>query len=386
MHPRACYIEGKRGGETICNAYRSQGVRAVSARLALAYGPGTRKGDKRALNSFIEKALCQRRIELMDAGKAVRTYCYVSDAVELMWQATLCGRQPVYNIGGHSTVTIGELAKLVGQITGASVSFPQQSAEVAGAPEEVRLELDAPGDRVQEDQLREPRRRVARDHRMATAPLPGMIFDKHSKIYVAGHRGMVGSAMVRRLRAEGFDNFALRSKAELDLTRQSDVEQFFQTEKPDFVFVAAARVGGIFANNTYRAEFSYTNLAIQTNVIHAAWQANVKGLLFFSSSCVYPRACPQPMKEEHLFSGPPEPTNEPYAVAKLAGMSMCRAYRDQHGANFTAVIPTNLYGPNDNYDPQQSHLMAALLRSLMRRRSPGKSKSRSGARARHAAN
>jgi len=191
-----------------------------------------------------------------------------------------------------------------------------------------------------------------------------MILDKHSKIFVAGHRGMVGSAVVRRLRAEGFNNLALRSKAELDLTRQADVERFFQTERPDLVFVAAARVGGILANNTYRAEFSYTNLAIQTNVIHAAWQANVKGLLFFSSSCVYPRACPQPMKEEYLFSGPPEPTNEPYAVAKLAGMSMCGAYRDQYGANFTVVIPTNLYGPNDNYDPQQSHLMAALLRKF----------------------
>jgi GDP-L-fucose synthase len=206
---------------------------------------------------------------------------------------------------------------------------------------------------------------------MATAALPGMILEKQSRIFVAGHRGMVGSAMVRRLQAEGFDNFALRSKAELDLTRQADVEKFFQTEEPEFVFVAAARVGGIFANNTYRAEFSYTNLAIQTNVIHAAWQANVKGLLFFSSSCVYPRACPQPMKEEHLFSGPPEPTNEPYAVAKLAGMSMCRAYRDQYGANFTAVIPTNLYGPNDNYDPQQSHLMAALLRKFHEAKASG---------------
>jgi nucleoside-diphosphate-sugar epimerase len=141
LHPRACYIEGKRGGETICNAYRAQGVRAVSARLALAYGPGTRKGDKRALNSFVEKALCQGKIELLDAGEAVRTYCYVSDAVELMWQATLHGTQPVYNIGGHSTVTIGELARLVSQITGVPVSFPQQSAEVAGAPSEVRLDL-----------------------------------------------------------------------------------------------------------------------------------------------------------------------------------------------------------------------------------------------------
>ena len=188
--------------------------------------------------------------------------------------------------------------------------------------------------------------------------------DAYSKIFVAGPRGMVGSAMVRRLQAAGCHNLLLRSKAELDLTRQAEVETFFQTERPEFVFLAAARVGGIFANNTYRADFSYTNLAIQTTVIHAAWQAGVKGLLFFSSSCVYPRACPQPMKEEHLFSGTPEPTNEPYAIAKLAGMSLCRAYRDQYGANFTAVIPTNLYGPNDNYDPQQSHLLAALLRKF----------------------
>ena len=144
LHPRACYIEGKRGGETICNTYRSQGVRAVSARLALAYGPGTRKGDKRALNSFIEKALCQGKIELMDEGKAIRAYCYVSDAVELMWQAALHGTQPVYNIGGHSTLTIGELARLVGQIVGVPVSFPTRSAEVSGAPEEVRLDLTRP--------------------------------------------------------------------------------------------------------------------------------------------------------------------------------------------------------------------------------------------------
>ena len=144
LHPRACYIEGKRGGETVCNAFRSQGVRAVSARLALAYGPGTRKGDKRAMNSFIEKALTLGKIELMDAGKAIRTYCHVSDAVELMWHAVLHGTQPVYNIGGHSTVTIGELAKLVGKIVGVPVTFPAQSAEVAGAPEEVRMELSRP--------------------------------------------------------------------------------------------------------------------------------------------------------------------------------------------------------------------------------------------------
>ena len=191
-----------------------------------------------------------------------------------------------------------------------------------------------------------------------------MSFNTDSRMFVAGHRGMVGSAMVRRLQAEGCRNLILRPRSELDLTRQADVERFFEVEKPEFVFLSAARVGGIFANNTYRAEFSYINLQIQTNIIHAAWQSGVQGLLFFASSCVYPRACPQPMKEEYLFSGVPEPTNEPYAVAKLAGMSMCRAYRDQYGANFLSVIPTNLYGPNDNYAPQQSHLMAALIRKF----------------------
>jgi GDP-L-fucose synthase len=188
--------------------------------------------------------------------------------------------------------------------------------------------------------------------------------EKNSRIFVAGHRGMVGSAMVRRLQAAGHKNFLLRAKSELDLTRQADVEKFFRQEKPEFVFLAAARVGGIFANNTYRAEFVGTNLQIQTHVIHAAWEAGVKGLLFFSSSCVYPRECPQPMKEEYISTGAPEPTNEPFAAAKLAGMSMCRAYRDQYGANFISVIPSNLYGPNDNYDPQQSHFMAALLRKF----------------------
>ena len=191
-----------------------------------------------------------------------------------------------------------------------------------------------------------------------------MTLEKHSKIFVAGHRGMVGSAMLRRLQAEGCGDFVLRTKAELDLTRQADVEKCFQTEKPECVFVAAARVGGIFANKTYRAEFICTNLQIQTNVIHAAWQAGVKRLLFFSSSCVYPRLCPQPMKEEHLWTGPLEPTNEPYAVAKLAGMSLCQAYNDQHGTRYIAVVPTNLYGPNDNYDPQQSHVMAALIQKF----------------------
>lgn len=185
-----------------------------------------------------------------------------------------------------------------------------------------------------------------------------------SRIFVAGHRGMVGAATVRRLEAEGCRNLVLRTSKELDLTRQADTERFFLEEKPEYVFIAAARVGGILANNTYRAEFIRINLQIQTNVIQAAWQSGVARLLFFSSSCVYPRSCPQPMKEEYLWTGLPEPTNEPYAVAKLAGMSMCRAYNDQYGTEFVSVIPTNLYGPNDNYDPQQSHLMAALIRKF----------------------
>lgn len=175
---------------------------------------------------------------------------------------------------------------------------------------------------------------------------------------------MVGSAVVRRLQAAGHTNLALRTSAELDLTRQADVEKFFAAEKPEYVFIAAARVGGILANNTYRAEFIRTNLQIETNLIHAAWQSGVAGLLFFSSSCVYPRFCPQPMREEHLWSGPQEPTNEPYAVAKLAGMSMCQAYNDQYKTRFLSVMPTNLYGPRDNYDPQQSHLVAALIRKF----------------------
>lgn len=175
---------------------------------------------------------------------------------------------------------------------------------------------------------------------------------------------MVGSAMVRRLRAEGCTNLVLRARSELDLTRQADVEKFFQIERPEVVFMAAARVGGIFANNTYRAEFSCTNLQIQTNVIQTAWQMGVRRLLFFSSSCVYPRQCPQPMKEEHLWTGSLEPTNEPYAVAKLAGMSMCQAYNDQYGTHYLSVVPTNLYGPNDNFDPEQSHLMASLIQKF----------------------
>ncbi len=172
---------------------------------------------------------------------------------------------------------------------------------------------------------------------------------------------MVGSAVARCLRANGFNNLVTRSSRELDLTRQESVENFFAAEKPEYVFLAAARVGGILANNTYRADFIYINLQIECNVIHAAWQAGVRKLLFFGSSCIYPRLCPQPMREEMLWSGPLEPTNSPYAAAKLSGIALCQAYRDQHGADFFSVIPTNLYGPNDNYDPEQSHVMAALL-------------------------
>ncbi|MBU4449606.1 MAG: GDP-L-fucose synthase, partial [Proteobacteria bacterium] len=188
--------------------------------------------------------------------------------------------------------------------------------------------------------------------------------NKDAKIYVAGHSGMVGSTVVRCLNAHGFNNLVLRTSKDLDLTRQADVEQFFNKTKPQFVFLAAVRVGGIMANNTYRAEFIYTNIIIQSNVIHSAWRSGVKKLLFFSSSCVYPRMCPQPMKEEDLMTGLLEKTNEPYAMAKLAGMSMCRAYNNQYGTNFISVIPTNLYGPKDNYDPQQSHLMASLIQKF----------------------
>lgn len=172
---------------------------------------------------------------------------------------------------------------------------------------------------------------------------------------------MVGSAVVRCLNSHGYNNLVLRTSKELNLTRQADVEEFFDATKPEFIFLAAARVGGIMANNTYRAEFIYTNIMIQSNVIHSAWKTGVKKLLFFSSSCVYPRGCAQPMKEEYLWSDKLEPTNEPYAVAKLSGMSMCRAYNEQYGTNFISVVPTNLYGHNDNYDPEQSHVMAALI-------------------------
>ncbi|MCB0533700.1 MAG: GDP-L-fucose synthase [Lewinellaceae bacterium] len=187
---------------------------------------------------------------------------------------------------------------------------------------------------------------------------------KNDKIYIAGHRGMVGSAILRRLQAAGFENFALRSSAELDLRNQVTVQQFFKAEQPAYVFLAAAKVGGILANNRYRAEFLYDNLMIEANVIHAAWQHGVKKLLFLGSSCIYPKLAPQPLKEEYLLTGLLEPTNEPYAIAKIAGIKLCDAYRDQYGCNFISVMPTNLYGPNDNYHPENSHVLPALLRKF----------------------
>jgi GDP-L-fucose synthase len=195
--------------------------------------------------------------------------------------------------------------------------------------------------------------------------------DKSSKIYVAGHRGMVGSAIVRKLNDEGFLNIIVRTSNELDLRNQKAVNNFFEKEKPDYVFLAAAKVGGIYANNTYRAEFLYDNLMIQSNVIHASYKYGVKKLLFLGSSCIYPKLAPQPLKEEYLLTGPLESTNEPYAIAKIAGIKMCDAYRSQYGCNFISVMPTNLYGPNDNYDLNNSHVLPALLRKFHQARIKG---------------
>lgn len=186
----------------------------------------------------------------------------------------------------------------------------------------------------------------------------------NDKIYIAGHNGMVGSALLRRLRAAGHERFALRSSRELDLRNQQAVNDFFQAEKPDCVLLAAAKVGGIVANNTYRAEFLYDNLMIESNVIHAAWQHGVRKLLFLGSSCIYPKLAPQPLKEEYLLTGLLEPTNEPYAIAKIAGIKLCDAYRAQYGCNFISAMPTNLYGPNDNYHPENSHVLPALIRKF----------------------
>jgi len=184
---------------------------------------------------------------------------------------------------------------------------------------------------------------------------------KEGKIYIAGHTGLVGQAIFARFRKEGYKNIILRSHTELDLTRQSEVESFFQKEKPEFVVLAAAKVGGIHANGTYPAQFLYDNLCIEINVINSSFKAGVKKLLFFGSACSYPRACPQPMKEEYLLQGPLEPTSEAYAVAKIAGIKMCEVYNRQYGTNFICAIPTNTYGPNDNFDPYDSHVIPALI-------------------------
>jgi GDP-L-fucose synthase len=185
-----------------------------------------------------------------------------------------------------------------------------------------------------------------------------------SKIYIAGHNGMVGSAIRRNLTSKGYTNLIFRNSNELDLRNQASVESFFQREKPDYVFLAAAKVGGIHANNTYRADFIYQNLMIQNNVIHQAYKSRVKKLLFLGSSCIYPANAPQPLKEEYLLSGTLEKTNEPYAIAKIAGIKMCQAYNAQYGCNFISVMPTNLYGPNDNYDLETSHVLPALIRKF----------------------
>jgi len=185
-----------------------------------------------------------------------------------------------------------------------------------------------------------------------------------SRIYVAGHRGLVGSGLVRTLQREGCGNLVLRTHAELDLTDRRAVEQFFRAERPEVVFAAAAKVGGIVANNTFPADFIRDNLEIQTNVVHQAWASGARRLLFFGSSCIYPRDCPQPIREEYLLTGPLEHTNSAYALAKIAGIEMCRAYNQQHGAQFLTVMPTNLYGPGDNYDPQNAHVLPALIRRI----------------------
>lgn len=188
--------------------------------------------------------------------------------------------------------------------------------------------------------------------------------DKASKIYIAGHRGMVGTAIMRKLKNFGFTNLLTRTSTELDLLNQKAVEDFFNEEKPEFVFIAAAKVGGILANNIYQAQFLYNNLQIQTNIIHAAYINQVKKLMCFGSSCIYPKLAPQPLKEEYLLTGPLEPTNEPYAIAKIAGIKLCDYYRAQYGCNYISVMPTSLYGYNDNYHPQNSHVIPAMIRKF----------------------
>jgi GDP-L-fucose synthase len=195
----------------------------------------------------------------------------------------------------------------------------------------------------------------------------------NDKIYIAGHRGMVGGAIKRRLELLGYKNIVTRSSGELDLRSQGEVGNFFALEQPDYVFLAAAKVGGIHANNTYRAEFLYENLMIEANIIHASWKHGVKKLMFLGSSCIYPKMAPQPLQENSLLTGPLEPTNEPYAIAKIAGIKLCEAYRDQYGCNFISVMPTNLYGIGDNYHPENSHVLPALIRRFHEAKETGKS-------------
>jgi GDP-L-fucose synthase len=195
--------------------------------------------------------------------------------------------------------------------------------------------------------------------------------EKNSKVYIAGHRGMVGSAIFRKLEKEGFSDLVTRSSSELDLRNQQAVTEFFQKEEPEYVFLAAAKVGGIVANNTYRADFLYENLVIQNNIIHNSYLTGVKKLLFLGSSCIYPKLAPQPLKEEYLLTGLLEPTNEPYAIAKIAGIKLCDAYRDQYNCDFISVMPTNLYGYNDNYHPENSHVLPALIRKFHEAKAKG---------------
>ena len=196
---------------------------------------------------------------------------------------------------------------------------------------------------------------------------------KESKIYIAGHTGMVGSAILHNLKSLGYSNLITRASKELDLRIQQDTEDFIATEKPDYIFLAAAKVGGIIANDTYRADFIYENMAIEMNVIHAAYKNNVKKLMFLGSSCIYPKLAPQPLKEEYLLTGPLETTNEPYAIAKIAGIKLCEAYWDQYGSKFISVMPANLYGKNDNYHPRNSHVLPALIRRFHEAKEAGKS-------------
>ncbi|MBL4623851.1 MAG: GDP-L-fucose synthase [Flavobacteriales bacterium] len=196
--------------------------------------------------------------------------------------------------------------------------------------------------------------------------------NKNSKIYVAGHRGMVGSSIIRALNNKGYSTIICKTSSELDLTNQEAVNNFFKVEKPEYVFLAAAKVGGIHANNVFRADFLYNNLMIESNIIHSAYRSGVEKLLFLGSSCIYPKLAPQPLKEEYLLSGFLEQTNEPYAIAKIAGIKLCETYRDQYGCNFISAMPTNLYGPNDNYDLNNSHVLPALIRKFHTAKSEGK--------------